>query len=68
MVARAEQAAVLFVLSAIFLSPQTATAGDAVNIVTTVPVPNRGRPVVAKTDAEGTIHLLYDSADGPQYV
>ena len=35
--------------------------------MTTVPVPGRGRPVVAKTDTDGTIHLLYDSDDGPKY-
>jgi len=31
-------------------------------------VPNGGQPVSAKCNAEGTIHLLYDSADGPRYV
>jgi hypothetical protein len=36
--------------------------------VTTVLVPHHGRAVVAKAGADGTIHLLYDSADGPQYV
>jgi hypothetical protein len=42
--------------------------GDAVKEVTTVPVPEGGRPMVARADAEGTIHLLYNSADGPKYV
>ena len=41
---------------------------DAFGGLTTVPVPEGGRPVVARTDAEGTIHLLYNSADGPRYV
>ena len=36
--------------------------------MTTVPVPNGGQPAAAKTDAQGTIHLVYNSADGPQYV
>jgi hypothetical protein len=36
--------------------------------VTTIAVPNGGQPVAAKCDSAGTIHLLYDSADGPQYV
>jgi hypothetical protein len=36
--------------------------------VTILPVPDHGGAVAAKTDAEGTIHFLYDSADGPQYV
>jgi hypothetical protein len=41
--------------------------GDAVKGVTTIPVPEGGKPVVARADAEGTIHLLYNSADGPKY-
>jgi hypothetical protein len=41
---------------------------DAVGGQTTVPVPEGGRPVVARTDTEGAIHLLYNSADGPRYV
>jgi hypothetical protein len=42
-------------------------ADDSINVVTTVPVPEGGRPVAARVDAEGTIHLLYNSADGPKY-
>lgn len=55
---------------AIVVALGTASAALAENSdrVTIVPVPNHGQPVAAKTDAEGTIHLLYDSADGPQYV
>ena len=41
---------------------------DAVPRVTIVLVPEGGKPMVARTDAEGTIHLLYDSAAGPKYV
>jgi len=37
------------------------------NRVTTVPVPDGGRPIAAKTGADETVHLLFDSADGPQY-
>jgi hypothetical protein len=44
------------------------SGGAAVDAVTTVPVPDDGRPVVARADAEGTIHLLYNSKDGPRYV
>ena len=48
----------------IFSSP----AANAVDgRVTTVSVPALGRPVVAKADARGTIHLLCDSEDGPKY-
>jgi hypothetical protein len=41
-----------------------AVTGD----VTTVEVPHGGKAVVAETDAQGNIHLLYDSPDGPRYV
>jgi hypothetical protein len=58
---------ILVVLSTVFYWPPPANSDDRVGHVTTVPVPGRGRPVVAKTDAEGMIHLLYDSEDGPQY-
>jgi hypothetical protein len=44
------------------------SAEDGINSVTTVPVPEGGRPVAARVDGEGTIHLLYNSADGPKYV
>ena len=42
--------------------------GSAVDAVTTAPVPDGGRPAVARADGEGTIHLLYNSKDGPRYV
>lgn len=35
--------------------------------ITTVSVPSGGQAMVAKTDAQGTIHLVFDTADGPQY-
>lgn len=57
----------LALIGAIFLSLPVAQAGDKVNRVVTVPVPDHGQPVVARADAEGTLHLLYDTADGPQY-
>lgn len=46
------------------LVAQTASAAPK---VTVVPVPASGQPMAAKTDATGTIHLVFDSADGPQY-
>ena len=49
-----------------FWSPGT-NADDGAGKVTTVSVPGGGKPVVAKTDKAGTIHLLYDSDDGPKY-
>src|SRR5258708_10262785 len=42
-------------------------AGDDTR-VTKAPVPAGGQAVAAKTDAKGTIHLMLDSSDGPQYV
>jgi hypothetical protein len=44
-----------------------AFAGDLADRVTTVAVPDGGKPVVARTDDAGTVHLLFDSADGPKY-
>jgi len=65
---RTRQAAFsLAILSTILLCLPAANAGDGVSRVTMVLVPDGGRPVVAKTDAEGAIHLLYDSVDGPKY-
>lgn len=39
----------------------------AASKVTTIDVPKGGKPMAAKTDEKGTIHLLFDTADGPQY-
>lgn len=36
--------------------------------VTTVPVPSGGQAIVARVDGRGTIHLVFNTADGPQYV
>jgi hypothetical protein len=47
--------------------PPPAKTDDGVGKVTTVPVPGRGRPVVAKMDAGGTVHLLCDAENGPLY-
>ncbi len=58
-------ASALAMVGAILLSLPAAHAGVKVR---TVAVPDHGQPLVAKTDAEGTIHLLYNTADGPQYV
>lgn len=64
---RTQHAAALAVLSAISLYATAANAGDGASRVTTVSVPDGGKPMVAKTDEQGTIHLLYDSDDGPKY-
>jgi len=57
----------LALLSTLFLYPPETNADHGASKVTTVSVPDGGKPVVAKTDEEGTIHLLYDSDDGPKY-
>jgi hypothetical protein len=44
-----------------------ASAGDSAGKVTLVAVPGGGKPVVARTDKYGTVHLLFDSKDGPKY-
>src|SRR5262249_39915195 len=53
---------------AVALASASAARAEHAEKVTILPVPDRGQAVSAKMDAEGTIHLLYDSADGPQYV
>jgi len=50
-----------------WLPHPAAIADDTASRVTTVAVSSLGRPVVAKTDAEGAIHLLCDSQEGPKY-
>ena len=62
------QAGSAFVLlSTLFHWAPSTNADDATSKVTTVAVPEGGKPVVARTDKEGAIHLLFDSADGPKY-
>lgn len=57
----------LALLAAISFCPRMALGDDASSRVTTASVPTVGRPVVARADAGGTIHLLGDSPDGPKY-
>lgn len=40
----------------------------AADSVTTIATPDGGQPLGAKVDAQGTIHFVYNSASGPQYV
>lgn len=58
---------VLALLGTILFCPPATNAEDGPSKVTTVSVPDGGKPVVGKTDKEGAIHLLYDSLDGPKY-
>jgi hypothetical protein len=57
----------LALMTSMFLQAPTANADDNVGRVRTIPVPGHGRPVVARTDGKGTIHLLFDSEGGPKY-
>jgi hypothetical protein len=57
----------LALLSTVFFLPPAVKGEDGASKVTTVPVPAVGRPVTAKTDSVGTIHLLCDSEGGPRY-
>jgi hypothetical protein len=59
--------ATLALLSTVFLFPSAAKADDVTGKVTSVAVPAVGRPVAAKIDSAGTIHLLCDSEAGPRY-
>jgi len=43
-------------------------ADEATNRVSTIRAPAAGKMVKAQRGADGTIHLLFDTADGPQYV
>jgi hypothetical protein len=54
-------------LGSMFILTPDSDAADGTREVTTIAVPGGGRPVVAKADKEGTIHLLFDSQDGPKY-
>ena len=54
-------------LSMLFFYAPGTNADDGASKVRTASVPDAGKPVVAKTDEKGTIHLLFDSDDGPKY-
>lgn len=55
-------------VAALTIALAVQNAAAAAPKVTTVPVPSGGQAMAAKIDAEGTIHLVFDSADGPHYV
>jgi hypothetical protein len=52
------------VLATFFYFDLSATAQEK---VTTIPCPERGQPSAARTDADGTIHLVYRNGDGLCY-
>ena len=55
----------LVALSAFFL--QTIHAGEVTNRVDAIRIPGVAKVVKAQSDADGTIHLLFDADDGPHY-
>ncbi len=57
----------LLALAAILCCPPVVHADTPTDRVTLVPAPAHGQPLVARADADGTIHLLYNTAAGPQY-
>src|SRR5690349_7002420 len=56
------------VLGALVFALGAGRASMAAEKVIVVPVPGGGHPLAAKTDAAGTIHLVFNTHDGPQYV
>lgn len=56
------------ILVVLLLVLQCHRADAAPPKIITVPVSAGGQGMAARTDAEGAIHLLIDTADGPQYV
>jgi hypothetical protein len=58
------QFATAAVLAAFFFACASAEGQEK---VTTIPCPERGQPAAARTDADGTIHLVYRTGDGPRY-
>jgi hypothetical protein len=45
----------------------SAVADDSAAKVATVAVPSGGKPIVARTDKAGAVHLLFGTGDGPKY-
>src|SRR4051794_26200715 len=58
----------IFVVCASILAFSVSGADSPSPKVRLASVPGGGEVMTAKVDSKGTIHLLYDSAAGPQYV
>lgn len=58
---------VLAFLGTLILCSSATNADDGASRVETIAVPGGGKAVVARTDKAGTIHLLFDTDDGPKY-
>jgi hypothetical protein len=59
-----DRRAAVVVLTALFLATPSASAQEK---VTTLPCPESGQPSAARADADGTIHLVFRTGDGPRY-
>ncbi|MDR3622737.1 MAG: hypothetical protein P4L85_25515 [Paludisphaera borealis] len=59
--------AVLAAVCTMFLCSSATRGGGDDGRVVVRPTPGGGRPIAARTDATGGVHLLYDSDDGPKY-
>src|SRR5215831_6242854 len=59
-----DRIAAVTVLATFFFVSLSAKAQEK---VTTIPCPERGQPAAARTDADGAIHLVYRTGDGPCY-
>jgi hypothetical protein len=60
------ESALCLLSTLIFYAPET-KADHGASEVMTFRVPDGGKPVTARIDRKGMIHLLYDSIDGPKY-
>jgi len=67
MVQRVSLVFVVAVLSALFSLQAACWAADSAK-VDVIAAPGGGMPIVAKTDAAGTIHLVCQATQGPYYV
>jgi hypothetical protein len=57
----------VYLAKSICLSFLIACTAKAVDRVRIVPVPEHGEPAVARSDARGDVHLIFNSRTGPRY-
>lgn len=62
----ARRLAVFTLFAGSFVLPPAGVRGDESSVLT-IPVPERGKPSAAKVDAQGNIHLVFETQDGPRY-
>src|SRR5579863_675227 len=64
---RIQPIACVFSTLCMLVSISSASADSSAGTVTTVAVPGGGKPVVARSDKDGAVHLLFDTEEGPKY-